>query len=173
MTEDSYKIRLARNDELRAIQEIESAAAYQFSDTDYSFVIAFDPIPLDLLAERQKENQLWVAANAEDKAVGFVVARILDDAIYIHELDVHPSHGRRGLGRRLIAAVCDSAKNAGLSAATLSTFRDIAWNAPFYAKLGFRILTDDELTPGLSEVRRREAESGLPLDHRVCMRMEF
>lgn len=173
MTEDSYKIRLARADELRDVQDIENAAAYLFSDTDYSFVIAFEPIDFDFLAARQKENQIWVAVDIEDKVVGFAVVRIVDDAAYIHELDVHPSHGRRGLGRRLIFAVREWAKSAGLSAMTLSTFRDIEWNAPFYARLGFRVLTEKELTPGLIEVRRKEAEVGLPLDKRVCMRMEF
>lgn len=125
MTESHYNIRLARADELCAIQEIESAAASLFRNTAYAFVIDFPPISLDFLARQQKENQILVAVDGHDKAVGFVVVRALDQAAYIHELDVHPSHGRRGLGRKLISAACDWARSAGLNAATLSTFRDI------------------------------------------------
>ena len=29
------------------------------------------------------------------------------------------------------------ARNSGIKALTLTTFRDVAWNAPFYARLGF------------------------------------
>ena len=39
--------------------------------------------------------------------LGFAIARKLDGDIYLHEIDVHPDHGRRGLGRRLIDAVID------------------------------------------------------------------
>ncbi len=52
---------------------------------------------------------------------------------------------------------------------TLSTFRDIEWNAPFYAKHGFEILT--ELTPGLENLRQLEIEIGLDkIGPRVVMR---
>jgi hypothetical protein len=51
----------------------------------------------------------------------------------------------------------------------LSTFRDIEWNAPFYAKLGFQILAEVELTAGFQQIRRKEAEAGLPIDQRVIM----
>jgi hypothetical protein len=56
---------------------------------------------------------------------------------------------------------------------SLSTFRDIPWNAPFYAKLGFRILDESELTEGFQQIRRQEHESGLPITHRVIMYCEL
>lgn len=55
----------------------------------------------------------------------------------------------------------------------LSTFRDIKWNAPFYAKLGFQILAEDELTSGFQQIRLKEAEVGLPIDQRVIMYREL
>lgn len=173
MTEDLYHIRFARAEELPAIQQIEIAAASLFRNTDYFFVTDFDPMPLDFLVARQKDGHILVAADCDDRAAGFLIMRMIDGAIYIHELDVHPSHGRRGLGRRLISAACDRARNAGCRAVMLSTFRDIEWNAPFYARLGFRILSDEELSPALIEVRRKEAKMGMPLDKRVCMRLEL
>lgn len=173
MSEGHYRIRLAQVDELPAIQEIEVAAASLFSETDYAFLAEAEPMEIGFLTERQKEDMVWVAVDDDDKPVGFLVARIIDEAFYINELDVHPSHARRGLGKRLMFSACEWAKGAGLAAATLSTFRDIEWNAPYYAKLGFRILRDEELSPGLIEIRKLESESALPVDKRVCMRMEL
>ena len=47
------------------------------------------------------------------------------------------------------------------------------WNAPFYAKRGFRILEAHELTPGLVQLQRREAQGGFPMHLRVIMRREL
>ena len=55
---------------------------------------------------------------------------------------------------------------------TLSTFQDIAWNAPFYLRSGFRVLRDDELSPGLRALRNNEARAGLPIEKRVCLRRD-
>lgn len=44
---------------------------------------------------------------------------------------------------------------------------------PFYQRLGFRILNEDELTPGLAARVREEALRGLPRELRVAMRLEL
>ena len=60
-----------------------------------------------------------------------------------------------------------------MPAVTLTTFRDVPWNAPYYERLGFRSLSETELTPELAEVRAREAEPGLDPETRVCMRLDL
>ena len=62
---------------------------------------------------------------------------------------------------------------SGYAAITLATLTDVAWNAPFYAKRGFRILAPHELTPGLVQLQRREAMGGFPMHLRVIMRREL
>jgi hypothetical protein len=57
-----------------------------------------------------------------------------------------------------------------LPALTLSTFRNVAFNGPYYARLGFRELA--ELTPGLVEIQREETAMGLDPAERVFMRRE-
>lgn len=102
--------------------------------------------------------------------MGFAVATIIDEAAHLEEVSVHPKHGRRGLGTRLVQAVCDWAEESGYPAVTLSTFRDIPWNAPFYARIGFRTMAEEELGPGLLAVRAHETEDGLIMQQRVFMR---
>jgi GNAT superfamily N-acetyltransferase len=114
-----------------------------------------------------------VAANAQDEPVGFAAVIIVDDAAHLEEIDVHPAHGRQGLGRRLVETVCAWAREHHYPAVTLTTFRDIPWNAPFYARLGFRILDKDEWTPGLRAISAEEAQTGLDPAQRVCMRRDL
>lgn len=73
----------------------------------------------------------------------------------------------------LVNTVCSWAKRQGYRVVTLSTFRDIPWNAPFYSKLGFRILDESELTTGFQQIRLQEIEAGLPISERVMMHREL
>lgn len=125
------------------------------------------------LRARQRAGLVWIASDPEGLPAGFAVAAVIDGAAHLDELSVHPSHGRRGLGRMLALAVCEWAKQSGYKAVTLSTFIDIPWNRPFYERLGFRSLAEGELGPGLRRARGREASAGLPPEKRVCMRRDL
>jgi len=60
-----------------------------------------------------------------------------------------------------------------MPALTLTTFAQVPWNAPYYARCGFRILGDAEVTPGLRAIRRQEAEMSMDRWPRVCMRRDL
>ena len=64
-------------------------------------------------------------------------------------------------------------RERGFPAVTLTTFRDVVWNAPYYERCGFRILLLGEVTPELAAIRRQEAERGFDQWPRVCMRREI
>ena len=66
-------------------------------------------------------------------------------------------------------AVCDWAGERGYAEITLTTFRAVAWNMPFYARLGFEEITASELRPALAAVVLEEATRGLDPDVRVVM----
>jgi ribosomal protein S18 acetylase RimI-like enzyme len=173
----TYLVRLAHPTELAQLQMIEQAAAIRFLETPYVDLTSGAP-SVDDVYLRQQETQglVWVAVAQEEgteQPVGFVVAEALDGTLYIHELDVLPAHGQRGLGRRLVEAVYERARADGYPAVTLSTFRDVAWNAPFYARLGFRELAEAELTPGLQAIRAAEAQGGLAISERVIMQLSL
>ena len=168
MTEP-YSIRFARAADLVRLQMIEQAASQLFAQTDFAYLVDGAPIPLAALREYQAAGHSWVAVDVTDQPVGFAIIRLHPVAVHLHELDVHPEHGRRGVGLRLVQTVCDWARENGYPAVTLSTFTSIIWNAPLYAKLGFMALNEAELTPALRDIRQHEADAGLPLDQRVCM----
>jgi GNAT superfamily N-acetyltransferase len=112
----------------------------------------------------------WVAIDAERGPVGFLAAERFAPELHIWELSVHEDWQGRGIGRRLIAEACAAAEMLDLTAVTLTTFRDVPWNAPFYAKVGFVILEGDEIGDRLRKVLAYESELGLPVDRRCAMR---
>jgi ribosomal protein S18 acetylase RimI-like enzyme len=168
---NGYSIRVARRKDIHHLPYVERDAVRRFA------VFGLDEmtgatIPLELLEQRQSCGQLWVALR-DDKPVGFAVASVLDDNGHIDELDVSVQHGRRGLGSRLVKKVCNWAFRSGLKGVTLSTLRTIPWNAPFYVKLGFDVMREEDLTEGLQRLRQLEALAGLPVSQRVIMRRRF
>jgi GNAT superfamily N-acetyltransferase len=113
------------------------------------------------------EQDVWVAADANDAAVGFAVAGPLAGFLHLRELSVDPAHGRRGLGRALVLAVHDAAR--GLAGTTLTTFRDVPFNAPFYERLGFTELPLSAAPARLVETFLAEVPEGVSPDKRVLM----
>jgi hypothetical protein len=55
-----------------------------------------------------------------------------------------------------------------LSSITLTTFRDVPWNGPYYEKLGFHVVST--LTPALQALVNEQATWGLEPSLRVVMR---
>lgn len=52
----------------------------------------------------------------------------------------------------------------------LTTFAEVPWNGPYYARLGFEVLPAERLTEGLRAIRATEAAKGLDAWPRVVMR---
>lgn len=163
-------IRAARPDDLPALREVERAAGAMFRDVGMAAVADDEPPPVAELAAFQRDARAWVATNLADEPVGYLLAEVVDGNAHIAQVSVHPSHARRGLGRAMIDAVASWADERGLAALTLTTFADVPWNAPYYGRLGFHVLTDDEMGGGLRRIREHEAARGLTLWPRVAMR---
>ena len=104
-----------------------------------------------------------------DRPVGFALLTEVEDFIHLKELDVHPEHGRKGLGTRLMHRIIEWARQEQYPFMTLTTFIHLPWNAPFYEKLGFKALAPEELTPALQELLQSEVAYGLPAENRVAM----
>jgi len=65
--------------------------------------------------------------------------------------------------------VCDWAAVDGYAMLTLSTFRAVAWNLPFYARLGFVEIPSHLLRPELAAVVSEETSRGLASETRAVM----
>ncbi|WP_411081278.1 GNAT family N-acetyltransferase [Streptomyces sp. cmx-18-6] len=171
------RIRSARRSDLPVLQDIERAAGEPFRTLGMNAVADDDPPPLDLLENYRRAGRCWVAADplsaAGDRPLGYMIADPVDGALHIEQISVDPVAARRGIGRALIAHLASLATGQGFPALTLTTFTDVPWNAPYYTRIGFRVLPEDELTEGLRTIRGEEAQHGLDRWPRVCMRRDL
>ncbi|MET7367501.1 GNAT family N-acetyltransferase [Streptomyces sp. NPDC005566] len=168
------RIRPARRPELPLLQDIERAAGEPFRAVGMPAVADDDPPPLALLENYRRSGRCWVSADeTTDLPVGYLIADRVDGAAHIEQISVDPAAARRGVGRALIDHLTDWAEAEGLTALTLTTFAEVPWNAPYYTRLGFRTLAEDELGDGLRGIRSQEAEHGLDRWPRVCMRRDL
>ena len=170
---ETYRIRLARENELDRLNTIEEAASKLFANTKFALEIDQETLSIDLLRKQQAKDLVWVAVGDRDNPVGFALVMVMGDLIHLHELSVVPEHGRKGLGTGLIETVIQFSKSSGFTGVTLSTFRDIPWNAPFYKKLGFRAMKEEEIGINLQNIRTEEAQNGLPISERILMILTF
>jgi GNAT superfamily N-acetyltransferase len=163
------KIRSTRPEDLAAIQRIELAAGELFRSIGMAD-IADHPVPaVDVLAEYQRAALSWVAVDRADQPVAFVLVRRVDGRAHVEQVSVRPDHAHRRIGRDLIDHVERWAAGRGLPALTLTTFRDVPWNGPYYERLGFTVLADAERGPELRTLMSEEAAHGLDPEHRIAM----
>jgi GNAT superfamily N-acetyltransferase len=168
-----YHIRLAKQKDLPRLPEIERQAASRFVSYGLAEAMSTLVTPAEALWEGLYTGRLWVAVDPDGRAVGFALASVENGDAHLDELDVLPEHGRRGLGTALVETVCQWAKEAGFSAITLTTLSHIPWNAPFYRRLGFRVLQPEEYSDIQRALLSFEIDWGLPDYHRVIMCREL
>ncbi|MGW3039657.1 GNAT family N-acetyltransferase [Kitasatospora sp. NPDC001159] len=166
------RIRAVARDELPLLVELERAAGAPFAAIGMPEIAEDDPGTPEDLAHYLDHGVALVAQAPDGTITGYLLAGPVDGALHIEQVSVHPDHARRGIGRALIGHLAGH-QGADAPALTLTTFADVPWNAPYYARCGFRPLADAELTPGLREIRRREAEHGLDRWPRLCMRRDL
>ncbi|AXI77693.1 GNAT family N-acetyltransferase [Peterkaempfera bronchialis] len=164
------RIRPALVDELPLLQDIERAAGQCFRDLGMPEIADDEPLPVDELARYQRSGLAWVAVDGSDHPVAYLLAEPVDGGLHIEQVSVHPDSARRGVGRSLLDHAAARAAADGRSALTLTTFSQVPWNAPYYARCGFQPLPEEALTPGLRAIRRQEAAHGLDRWPRICMR---
>ena len=114
-------------------------------------------------------NGILRVAEMEGEVVGFALCGEIDGHAHLHELDVVPEHGRRGIGSALLESVCNEAAARGFSAMTLITLRDVPWNAPFYAARGFAEMPESCRGSQLAGIVAWERMLGFPMRLRVVM----
>ena len=167
-----YEIGFARPKDISYLSSIESAAAMLLKV--YAPASVLEDTTSDAeFHDAQRDGRLWVARR-DDIPVGFAHAETLEPtSAHLKELDVHPEHVRRGLGRRLVMAVIAWGSAKGCESLTLTTFCDVPFNMPLYVQLGFDVIPVAELSSVLHCVLEEEARRGLDPSRRVAMRYRF
>ena len=162
-------IRLGRASDLPFLATIEASGAETFTVYGRELADGSPPAPDDQWADALRDGLLWIADDAEEGPIGFLSGEHVQTGLYVAEVDVLMARQKQGHGRRLMQAAIDWAKAAGVGAVTLTTFRDIPFNGPFYASLGFVELSEAEMPAHLAETLAKERAAGF--EDRCGMRL--
>ena len=165
----TFSIRLARAEDADALPAIELAAGKLFETVEgLAGVAGTNAIPADEQRRLIRRGHSLVA-EADGRIVGFLSTEPFRRELHIREFSVHPDHQGQGIGAVLLRAVAIDARNSGFSAITLTTFADVPWNGPFYARHGFETVTDLDAHPRLNAAIEQEVQHGLPRERRIAM----
>jgi GNAT superfamily N-acetyltransferase len=160
-------IRAARPADYAKLQDVERRAGELFREIGMSEIADDEPPSADHLASGAA---LYVATDDADEPVGYVLVDLVDGHAHLEQISVVPEAGRQGIGTALIDAVVDWARARGDAAVTLTTFRDVPFNAPLYARRGFVVVDELDWTDGQRAVMAKERADGLDVTARVVMR---
>jgi tRNA (cytidine/uridine-2'-O-)-methyltransferase len=164
-----YAIRRASAPDIPRLREIERDGAQVYSAVGYDFCLTGEVRAPEEHRRGLESGALFVVDGPEGSPVAFALAWIVDGRAHLTELSVTRGHQRLGLGRALIGAVESWANAGGFPELTLTTYRDVAWNAPLYARLGWEAIEVGPDRPGLAAVIEEEAAYGYAAAPRVAM----
>ena len=150
--------------------EISSGAAFR-SVPGLEWIAEEGALPDEKIRGWIDRSTAWVAEDGDGRLIGFIVCENTGDASHIMQLSVRDDCQQRGIGKALIGAAIAAAQKLEISLMALTTFRDVAFNGPFYAKLGFEFIEKADLNDRLRSILRNEEAEGLPIDRRCAMQM--
>lgn len=165
------KVRPATLADAEALPTIDRDAGQVFRQfSELAWLADGEGMPVERHRAFIAKGAAWVGVNKNNAPVGFLDAEVIGGELHVWEMSVHRDWQGRGLGRALMAAASAYATRAGLAALTLTTFRDVPWNGPFYERLGFAAIPPSGLSARLRQVLADEVAGGLPKDRRCAMR---
>lgn len=178
VTEQDITIRNAVYLDIRRMMEIEKSATGLFSTLPIEFLQKLpEEIPPQSESFYQSIIQLdmsWVLC-VRKEVVGYICTEkmVNQNTLHIHEIDVARPFQGMGLGSKLLRFVIDWARGRHIPRLTLTTFKEVPWNAPFYSKLGFEIMDTNSVDTYLQNLLQAEVRFGLPEETRCAMVLEL
>ncbi|TDD82343.1 GNAT family N-acetyltransferase [Actinomadura darangshiensis] len=152
-----YEVRTARDADLPGLAAIENSGDLMFNEIG----IVFPPGPPVVAQMVQMIGEGAEIVVAGDPPVGFAAVEEVDGAVHLEQISVRGDLVGRGIGVLLLDEVKARAAAAGAPGVSLLTFRDVAWNGPWYARHGFAELPEERWGPGLRSYWDAEIKAGL------------
>lgn len=158
------RVRLSRMQEVQlpALEKVDRACAAMY------YALGFDAaeVPVRSYADfvgLTRDHNVHVI-EADYQPAGYAAWR--DEApgvAYLADINVHPDVQRFGLGARLLDAVREDARRAGLRHIVLRCWAKATWAMAFYRKQGFRELDSATLPNDVMTWVTEKEESGRPV----------
>ncbi len=167
---EGYSITAAEQDDIPALIAVDKAASTLFAPTGLLQPEALeDHVPAHVFEIESQNFNVFVARNQHGWPIGFALIGLRGNGLYLDQVSVHPDYGRKGIGRALMIRVLTEAENRKLPHVSLSTFKSVPWNGPFYASIGIREIPHDKLEPYMREIEDAQ-RSLMDVSERCFMR---
>ncbi len=166
----AFEIRPAEIGDVAALQAIEHDAARRYDSYDETRFCLALPHRTDDEHRHARDHGLALLVEVAGVPIGFVLALPMDRRAHILEIAVALDQQGCGYGRALITSAEEWAAKKGFQEMTLTTFRDVAWNAPFYAGLCYDAFDVGPDRPELGALIADETAAGIHRAPRVAMR---
>ncbi|MDO9087950.1 MAG: GNAT family N-acetyltransferase [Anaerolineaceae bacterium] len=171
MINTNINIRLTKIEDISLLPDIESSAGKSFRDLpDLAWIADDDVMSVETHLKFVIKGTSWLA-EADDQIVGFLCAESTARDLHVWVLAVRREWQSKGIGRRLMKTVIEHAQRNEFISVTLTTFREVQWNEPFYRSLGFEMVDTEKMDPRLQEILHAEIQHGLPGGLRCAMRL--
>ena len=123
--------------EIELLPQIENEADLRYGRAGLQRVITMPPASLASLESGRRDGRLWVAVSPLNRPVGFALMKFPSGTAWLDQLSVLQRWQGHGFGNALIDQVAMAARGLDHRMLYLSTYRDVLWNAPYYARRGF------------------------------------
>src|ERR1700751_5759361 len=128
------------------LTEVEQSGGLAFgADQELAWLADGENLSPERYSEIIDDGWSWVAEDDHAELIAFIAATREGHDLHIWEFDVRIDCQRKGIGRRLLRRFIAEATAAGIPAVTLTTFRDVPWNGPFYQSMEFETLAPEKL----------------------------
>lgn len=165
---NGYTLQLAKETHIPSLSAIEESVGAMFTPGSIPESVLAERVPRDVFADAVSQGRLLAVLDASQIPVGFAFWQNIGAFALLALIEVSPPHGQKGLGKALVLQVINQVAEAGFQQLYLTTFSNIPWNAPFYQKLGFVLLNDEEQPDFIKDILLEERGKGLR--NRVAMR---
>jgi predicted N-acetyltransferase YhbS len=147
----ALSFRLATEADIEALLKLQLAIdadqAERFGGDRYTTTISDKSVARSLKASRtlvaMRRGQIVGTVRMETKkpwAIDLSYFTPVSQAVYLHNVDVHPELQRSGIGRQLLDRTKTMAKDWPVDAIRLDAYDGASGAAPFYKKCGFKKL---------------------------------
>jgi GNAT superfamily N-acetyltransferase len=145
-----YTLTRATEEDLSTLSAIELDAVSVFSRIPELAGFSRNQVPAKQLESWISNGRIYIA-NDSGRPVGFVAAVPMDTTFYIAEICTIPDYQGQGVGGILIEAVFAWARETAVpgqkTRVSLTTYREVPWNGPWYLKRGFKEVDAETLGP--------------------------
>ncbi|SZE99447.1 unnamed protein product [Blumeria hordei] len=135
--QSKFIIRKGEVSDIPLLRDVERSAGNRYRTVGLDFVAEskyVDPERLECMADA---NHLWVAVE-KNGLIGFICGEEMDGNFHIVEISVSHEYQGQGIGKGLMTAMLEQiTQERSFKSVTLTTYRSLSWNGPWYSRLGF------------------------------------